>query len=279
MKKGALILLVLVLVAAVAFFIFRPGDSGVKQLRGQKNFNVILITVDTLRADRLGCYGFVPDVTPAMNKMAAAGVRFENCIAQTPLTLPSHATILTGTLPIHHGVRDNGGFVVPPQLETMAEAFKSAGYQTAAFVSAYVLDSKWGLNQGFDYYFDRFDLGRFEKISLGEVQRRAEETIDEALAWLEKNKSGKFFAWIHLYDPHTPYEPPNPSSPDSPTAPTLEKSPIPTASSPASGATWKKKSYSITCSWCWLLTMARAWENMERPPTASLFTRKPSTFR
>ncbi|MCR4410620.1 MAG: sulfatase-like hydrolase/transferase [Candidatus Saccharicenans sp.] len=212
MKKGALILLVLALVAAAAFFIFvfRPGDSGVKQLRGQKNFNVILITVDTLRADRLGCYGFVPDVTPAMNKMAAAGVRFENCIAQTPLTLPSHATILTGTLPIHHGVRDNGGFVVPPQLETMAETFKSAGYQTAAFVSAYVLDSKWGLNQGFDYYFDRFDLGRFEKISLGEVQRRAEETINEALAWLEKNKSGKFFAWIHLYDPHTPYEPPEP---------------------------------------------------------------------
>lgn len=196
--------------AGVFTFIFLSRDSGLKSVRGQKNFNIILITVDTLRADRLGCYGFTPDVTPAMDRMAASGVRFENCIAQTPLTLPSHTTILTGTLPIYHGVRDNGGFVVPPQLQTLAEAFKTAGYKTAAFVSAYVLDSKWGLNQGFDYYFDRFDLGRFEKISLGEVQRRAEETIDEALNWLEKNKSQKFFAWIHLYDPHTPYEPPEP---------------------------------------------------------------------
>jgi len=219
MKRSLIIILILVLVAA-AILIITSGDP-VKQLRGKKNFNVILVTVDTLRADRLGCYGFLPNITPAMNKMAAAGVRFENCLAQTPLTLPSHTTILTGTLPIHHGVRDNGGFVVPPQLETMAESFQSAGYQTAAFVSAYVLDSKWGLNQGFDYYFDRFDLGRFEKISLGEVQRRAEETINEALSWLEKNRSRKFFVWIHLYDPHTPYEPPEPFKSQYPDRPYL----------------------------------------------------------
>ncbi|MDI6697382.1 MAG: sulfatase-like hydrolase/transferase [Candidatus Saccharicenans sp.] len=219
MKKVLIIFLAIAL-AAVALFIFRSDDS-VRQLREHQDFNVILITVDTLRADRLGCYGFIPDLTPAMNKMAASGVRFENCIAQTPLTLPSHTTILTGTLPIHHGVRDNGGFVVSPRLETMAESFKAAGYRTAAFVSAYVLDSKWGLNQGFDYYFDRFDLGRFEKISLGEVQRRAEETIDEALTWLEKNKSQKFFAWIHLYDPHTPYEPPEPFKSQYPDRPYL----------------------------------------------------------
>ncbi|MDI6849967.1 MAG: sulfatase-like hydrolase/transferase [Candidatus Saccharicenans sp.] len=219
MKKVLIIFLAIAL-AAVALFIFR-SDNSVRQLREHQDFNVILITVDTLRADRLGCYGFIPDLTPAMNRMAASGVRFENCIAQTPLTLPSHTTILTGTLPIHHGVRDNGGFVVSPRLETMAESFKAAGYRTAAFVSAYVLDSKWGLNQGFDYYFDRFDLGRFEKISLGEVQRRAEETIDEALTWLEKNKSQKFFAWIHLYDPHTPYEPPEPFKSQYPDRPYL----------------------------------------------------------
>ncbi len=219
MKKVLIIFLAIAL-AAVAIFIFRSDDSA-SQLRGHQDFNVILITVDTLRADRLGCYGFMPDVTPAMNKMAASGVRFENCIAQTPLTLPSHTTILTGTLPIHHGVRDNGGFVVSPRLETLAESFKAAGYRTAAFVSAYVLDSKWGLNQGFDYYFDRFDLGRFEKISLGEVQRRAEETVDEVLAWLEKNKSQKFFAWVHLYDPHTPYEPPEPFKSQYPDRPYL----------------------------------------------------------
>ncbi len=208
MKRFLLISIILLVgIIVVYFFWDNPGQA---RLQGHKDFNLILITVDTLRADHLGCYGFMPDVTPAMNRIAAEGVRFENCIAQTPLTLPSHTTIMTGTLPLHHGVRDNGGFVVPSQLETMAEVFKEAGYKTAAFISAYVLDSKWGLNQGFDYYFDRFDLGRFEKISLGEVQRPAEETLTEALAWLDKNKGQKFFAWIHLYDPHTPYEPPEP---------------------------------------------------------------------
>jgi tetratricopeptide (TPR) repeat protein len=117
---------------------------------------------------------------------------------------------MTGTIPIYHGVRDNGGFVVPAELVTMAETFKGAGFRTAAFVAAYVLDSKWGLNQGFDTYFDKFDLSRFERISLGEVQRPANEVMDEALKWIDSNKDGKFFAWIHLYDPHTPYEPPEP---------------------------------------------------------------------
>lgn len=193
---------------AIVFII--PRNKNLYHLRGQKPYNVILITIDTLRADRLGCYGFSPDVTPTMDMWAIRGVRFSDCISQTPLTLPSHTTILTGTLPIFHGVRDNGGFVVPPQLETISECFKSAGYKTAAFVSAYVLDSKWGLNQGFDYYFDRFDLSRFEKISLAEVQRRAEETINEVICWLDKNKGDKFFIWVHLYDPHTPYDPPEP---------------------------------------------------------------------
>jgi len=145
-----------------------------------------------------------------MDLFAARGVRFENCISQVPLTLPSHATIMTGTLPVFHGVRDNGGFIVPAELVTMAEAFKAKGYDTAAFVAAYVLDSKWGLNQGFDTYFDKFDLSRFEKISLGEVQRPGNEVMDEALGWIDKKKGGKFFVWIHLYDPHTPYAPPEP---------------------------------------------------------------------
>jgi arylsulfatase A-like enzyme len=92
----------------------------------------------------------------------------------------------------------------------MAEVFKAGGYSTAAFIGAYVLDSKWGLGQGFDTYFDRFDLSKFEKISLGSVQRPANEVLDEALKWLGENKDTPFFAWIHLYDPHTPYEPPPP---------------------------------------------------------------------
>jgi len=196
--------------AAVVLLVLKPGRADLARLRGGKDFNVILITVDTIRADKIGCYGNRLVATPAMDALAAGGIRFENCISQTPLTLPSHTTIMTGTLPPYHGVRDNGGFVVPSELVTMAEAFKARGYETAAFVAAYVLDSKWGLNQGFDTYFDNFDLSRFERISLGEVQRPANEVMDEALGWLDRKKDGKFFVWIHLYDPHTPYEPPEP---------------------------------------------------------------------
>ena len=201
---------VLIAAAALAFVFLRQGKPDFARLRGGRDYSVILITVDTLRADRVGCYGDPVVRTPAMDGFAARGVRFANCIAQTPLTLPSHTTIMTGTLPVFHGVRDNGGFVVPPELVTMAEAFKAEGYETAAFVAAYVLDSKWGLGQGFDTYFDKFDLSRYEKISLGEVQRPADEVVDEAIDWLDRRKGGKFFAWIHLYDPHSPYTPPEP---------------------------------------------------------------------
>ena len=201
---------VLVAAAAAALVLVRRVGPDFARLRGGRDYSVILITVDTLRADKVGCYGNAVVSTPGMDGLAARGVRFANCIAQTPLTLPSHTTIMTGTTPAFHGVRDNGGFVVPPELLTMAEAFQSAGYETAAFVAAYVLDSKWGLGQGFDTYFDKFDLSRFEKISLGEVQRPADEVVDEAIAWLDKRAGGKFFAWIHLYDPHSPYAPPEP---------------------------------------------------------------------
>jgi len=213
--------LLLAAAALAAFLLLRPRTPDFARLRGRKDYNVILITVDTLRADRVGCYGNAQARTPAMDGFAAAGVRFENCVAQTPLTLPSHTTIMTGTLPIHHGVRDNGGFVVPPELVTMAESFQARGYDTAAFVAAYVLDGKWGLDQGFDTYFDKFDLSRFEKISLAEVQRPANEVVDEALGWLEQKKDGKFFAWIHLYDPHTPYAPPEPFRSEFPDHPYL----------------------------------------------------------
>jgi arylsulfatase A-like enzyme/predicted Zn-dependent protease len=204
---GLIVILIAVSLTVLLIRQTRPDFAG---LREDKDFNVILVTLDTTRADRLGCYGFSRIETPTLDALAARGIRFENCIAQTPLTLPSHSSLFTGTLPLFHGVRDNGGFILPEELTTLAEVFKGAGYATAAFIGAYVLDSKWGLNQGFDYYFDRFDLSKFEKISLGSVQRPANEVIDEALRWLGENKSSKFFAWIHLYDPHTPYEPPPP---------------------------------------------------------------------
>jgi len=212
---------VLIAAAVLLIVLLRREKPDFAHLRGGRDFNIILITVDTLRADKVGCYGN-PDVkTPAMDAFAAAGIRFENCIAQTPLTLPSHTTLLTGTLPIYHSVRDNGGFVVPSELVTMAETFKAEGYETAAFVAAYVLDSKWGLDQGFESYFDKFDLSRFEKISLAEVQRPANEVVDEVIRWLGTKRNGKFFAWVHLYDPHTPYAPPEPFLGEYPQSPYL----------------------------------------------------------
>ena len=204
---GAIVILIAISLTVLLIRHTRPDFA---RLRGEKDFNVILVTLDTTRADRIGCYGFSRIETPALDDLAARGVKFENCIAQTPLTLPSHSSIFTGTLPFFHGVRDNGGFILPEELMTLAEVFKGGGYATAAFIGAYVLDSKWGLNQGFDYYYDRFDLSKFEKISLGTVQRPANEVMDEALKWLGENRGSKFFTWIHLYDPHTPYEPPPP---------------------------------------------------------------------
>ncbi len=201
----------LILVTAAAIIlIFLLRRSEFSRLRGKNTFNTILITVDTLRADRIGCYGFTGIETPCMDLFAARGITFEKCMATTPLTLPSHTSLLTGTYPTFHGVRDNGGFLVPQEIITLAELFKQEGYQTAGFIAAYVLDSKWGINQGFDYYFDRFDLSRYKTISLGNVQRPGDEVMDEVLAWLEEHKQDKFFTWVHLYDPHTPYEPPSP---------------------------------------------------------------------
>jgi arylsulfatase A-like enzyme/uncharacterized protein HemY len=200
----------LVLVLLAVILVVKLGKPNFARLKGKKDFNYILITVDTLRADKIGCYGFSYIDTPTMDLFASRGVRFERCYSQTPLTLPSHTSVFTGTLPLFHGVRDNGGFIVPKELKTLAEVFKDKGYDTAAFIGAYVLDSKWGLNQGFDYYFDQFDLSKFKRISLGTVQRPGNEVMDEALKWLESKKGKKHFAWIHLYDPHTPYEPPPP---------------------------------------------------------------------
>ena len=196
--------------AAAAVLIVLPRRPGFDRLREGRDYSVILITMDTTRADRLGCYGFSGIATPTIDLFARRGVRFERCFSTTPLTLPAHTSIMTGTVPPFHGVRDNGGFVVPPGIETLAKVFKARGYTTGAFVGAYVLDSKWGLNLGFDTYYDKFDLSRYETVSLGEVQRPGNEVIDQVLPWLEKAKGGKFFAWVHLYDPHTPYTPPPP---------------------------------------------------------------------
>lgn len=176
--------------------------------------NIVLFTIDTLRADHLECYGYNNVKTPQINRLAEEGILFEHNIVQAPLTLPSHSSILTGTYPLYHGIRDNGGFYLDECHITLAEELKSRGYATGAFVAAFVLDSRWGLDQGFDFYYDNFDLTKYKKVSLDAVQRRGDEVLAEAYKWFETNNQGKFFAWIHLYDPHTPYDPPEPYKTD-----------------------------------------------------------------
>ena len=173
--------------------------------------NVLLITVDTLRADRLGCYGYEHAHTPHTDRFADEGVRIERAIAPTPLTLPSHTSILTGLEPPAHSVRGNGVFRVPDGVQTLAEILKAEGYQTQAFVSANVLHRRFNLDQGFDGYDD--DLSGEAKDGLTQMQERSgEQTMDRVLHWLNKRAESAspppFFLWVHLFDPHEPYEPP-----------------------------------------------------------------------
>jgi len=219
-KKAVLIFsLFFVLILAVGSYFLFVRKYGISRLDQAEDFNYILITVDTLRADRIGCYGFSGISTPTMDMFASRGVKFEKCISAATLTLPSHTSLMTGTYPTFHGVRDNGGFLVPQEITTLAELMKQHGYKTSAYVAAYVLDSKWGLDQGFDHYFDSFDLSKYKTVSLGNVQRPGNEVIDEVLPWLEEHKQEKFFTWIHLYDPHSPYEPPEPYNKEYPNHP------------------------------------------------------------
>jgi len=172
--------------------------------------NVILFTLDTTRWDRLGCYGARAAATPSLDRLAAEGVLFEQALASAPLTLPAHSTIFTGTVPPVHGVRDNGGYVFDGRQTTLAEVLRTQGRKTAAFVGAFVLDSKWGLDRGFDRYFDDFELSKRSTLSLGEIDRKAVEVVDAALPWLDGHAAAPFFAWLHFYDPHAPYDPPEP---------------------------------------------------------------------
>lgn len=186
--------------------IVRRGWAG----RGVPKPNVVLITLDTTRADHLGCYGYASARTPNLDAIARGGVLFAQAASVAPLTQPAHSSIMTGMYPTFHGVRINGNTALSQEQKTIAEALREKGYATGAFIGAFVLDGRWGLNQGFQVYDDRFDLEKHKHLDLGSVQRPANEVVDSALAWLEDRKREPFFAWVHLYDPHTPYEPPEP---------------------------------------------------------------------
>jgi arylsulfatase A-like enzyme/Flp pilus assembly protein TadD len=167
--------------------------------------SIVLITLDTTRADHLGSYGWKPARTPNLDALAARGTRFARCDTAAPVTLPSHATILTGLFPPRTGVRDNGTFVLADRVETLAERLAAHGYDTAAAVSAIVLARRHGLNQGFRVYDD--DLGAGYDAGTEVAERQAEPTTASALAIAAKLKP-PFFLWVHYYDPHEEYRPP-----------------------------------------------------------------------
>lgn len=180
--------------------------------RGFDAPDVLLITIDTLRADRLGSYGHAEASTPVLDDLARRGARFEEAIAPVPLTLPSHASILTGVTPLVHGVRDNAGFALGAAPPTLAEALRDAGYETAAFVSGFPLHRRFGLARGFASYDDRFPRGD-DPSRPPYVERRADHTIAAATRWLGGQSQGTgrpVFVWLHLFDPHAPYEAPAP---------------------------------------------------------------------
>lgn len=183
------------------------------------NANVVVISIDTLRRDHLAPYG-APFTTAAASRLAREGVVFEHAVSQVPLTLPSHTSLFTGLYPPHHAVRDNGGFVLGRDATTLAERFLARGYRTAAFVSSYVLHSRWGIGQGHETYDDSFDYAGLESRALTDVERPAGPVVDAALAWLRQPRRAErpFYLWVHFFDPHEPYVPPDEYRRKAPTA-------------------------------------------------------------
>ena len=199
---------VLLLFAAGTFAVRRGVTKAPRPLARP---NVLLVTIDTLRADRLGCYGYARAATPTLDALAARGVRFATAIAHVPLTAPSHASMLTGRTPLGHGVRDNGGFVLPEEVRSIALDFQASGYRTGAFVSGFPLNRRFGLDRGFENYDDHLPRGSDPRRT-AYVERTADRTTEAALRWLavsEKDPAPRpWFAWVHYFDPHAPYEAP-----------------------------------------------------------------------
>ncbi len=197
---------ILTLIAAVAIF---PRFAGAAP-PGSDPPNVVLITIDTVRPDHLGCYGYKFIETPYLDALAAAGVRFTNAYTPVPITLPAHSVMLTGTYPMRTGMHDFSGNRLNASQPTLATLLHAKGYTTGAVLGSAVLDSRFGLNRGFDFYHDDFDFSRLDEKNIDAMMRPGNEVIDHALGWLEGNRRKPFFLWVHLYDAHHPYKPPSP---------------------------------------------------------------------
>jgi arylsulfatase A-like enzyme/Flp pilus assembly protein TadD len=201
-----------VLRLAVALAVLGAAAGGCSGRKGgpAPRPSVLLVTIDTLRADHVGCYGYRAAATPTLDALAARGVRFATAVAHVPLTGPSHTSILTSRTPLGHGVRDNGSYVLPSAVRSVAEDFRQAGYRTAAFVSGYPLKRRFGLDRGFDTYDDQLPRGKDARRT-AYVERTADRTTDAALRWLDTPRPtapAPFFLWVHYFDPHAPYEAP-----------------------------------------------------------------------
>lgn len=199
--------IVFFLLSFCTFCLLSPAPLSASASRNERAKNVLLISVDTLRPDRLSCYSTEHCQTANIDALASKGVVFERAFAHTPTTLASHVSIMLGTTPLHHGIHENANFVVAEDYITLAEYLKSKGYSTGAFIGAFPLDSRFGLSQGFDVYDEAYPSKAASAFVYPE--RNARQVIRSALDWLEKQNTG-WFAFVHIWDPHAPYSPPEP---------------------------------------------------------------------
>ena len=200
MKKKRIIIVSALCLAGVVAWLLIEGN------RTPEIRNIVLISIDTIRADYLSCYGYPKNTTPNIDALATDATRFEKAITPAPITLPAHSSMLTGLIPLSHGVHMNHAQLNTSNL-TLAEILKPEGFHTAAIVSTFVLYEQFGLAQGFDTYDDAFKNAGDDRFG---SERRGDETTQIALDWLEQNKDGKSFLFLHYYDPHEDYTPPEP---------------------------------------------------------------------
>jgi arylsulfatase A-like enzyme/Tfp pilus assembly protein PilF len=207
-RRGRLVAGIVTLAAFAGLAAFAWRTARPAPLNRDPGLSVLIVSVDTLRADALGCYGRRDARTPWIDRLAAEGVRFETARAHNVVTLPSHANLLSGQYPLRHGVHDNSGFRFPADRPTLATILRERGWRTGAFVSAFPLDSRFGLDRGFDVYDDR--LGGEGTTAFAMPERPGTETVRAARRWIDSARGQRWFAFVHLYEPHFPYEPPAP---------------------------------------------------------------------
>jgi choline-sulfatase len=188
----------------------KKAATGSESMTRRRPLNLVLVTIDTLRPDRLSCYGYSKIETPNLDALAKRGVLFETAVTHTPLTAPSHASIFTGLYPTVHKVRDTGGFVLQTPQKTLSELLQQQGWDTAAFVGSSVLKKQFGFNRGFAVYDDDMPKPDPRRAAAESPERRAGEVVDRATAWLATQSGRPYFLWVHVYDPHFPYDPPSP---------------------------------------------------------------------